>query len=151
MARVYARKYPTLADQMAANAHRPHECWEWRGHLMPNGYGVVTEVRRPSASRLAHRNAYELATGPIPDGSDLDHLCRNRRCFNPSHLEPVTRRENLLRGSTGPALNARKTHCKHGHPFTPTNTTYRRNGKRECRQCNRIRCRRRYHATRSEK
>jgi hypothetical protein len=79
--------------------------------------------------------AYELAIGPIPEGLTIDHLCRNRGCVNPAHLEAVTNRTNLLRGDGIAALNARKTHCKRGHEFTPENTYVWREGTRACRAC----------------
>jgi hypothetical protein len=81
---------------------------------------------------LAHRMAYELARDPIPAGLVIDHLCRNKRCVNPSHLEAVEQRVNLLRGET----NSAKTHCINGHEFTPDNT-YMWQGKRSCRACRR--------------
>ncbi|MEV4271931.1 HNH endonuclease signature motif containing protein [Micromonospora aurantiaca (nom. illeg.)] len=84
--------------------------------------------------RPAHRIAYEMKRGPVPDGLELDHLCRNRRCVRPAHLEPVTRRTNLLRGETIPARLAERTHCRHGHEFTPENT-YQWRGSRFCRTC----------------
>ena len=84
---------------------------------------------------MAHRVAYELTNGPIPDGLELDHLCRVRHCVNPSHIEAVTHRENTLRG-TGPIPHrARQSHCKHGHEFTPENTYRLPNGCRHCRTC----------------
>lgn len=73
----------------------------------------------------------------IPDGLHLDHLCRNPMCINPSHLEPVTQKENTLRGFSVPAINARKTECKRGHPFTPENTIIKKLGK-ACRICQRV-------------
>lgn len=109
-------------------------CWEWIGARLPTGYGrfrVSVPVRRLVP---AHRLAYELYIGPVTEGKVLDHLCRNRRCVNPWHLEPVTNRENLLRGVSQSAENARKTHCKQGHEFTDENT-YRSNGQRMCRAC----------------
>ena len=79
--------------------------------------------------------AYIYAVGEIPDGLSIDHLCRNRRCCNPAHLEAVTNRENLLRGPTTQASrNAVKTHCINGHEFTEANTYYRKDG-RTCRTC----------------
>jgi hypothetical protein len=98
----------------------------------------------------AHRVAYEMLVGTIPKGLDLDHICHNgsgcgggescphRRCVNPDHLEPVTHRENMLRGETVAAMHARKTHCIHGHEFTPENTRIKRDGSRNCRACDRV-------------
>lgn len=102
-------------------------CWEWTASRFRNGYGQFN-------SQLAHRVIYKELVGPIPEGLDLDHLCRNRACVRPDHLEPVTRRENLIRGETSIAENVRKTHCKHGHEFTEKNI-YRWRGKRLCRIC----------------
>lgn len=83
-----------------------------------------------------------LERGSIPKGLTLDHLCRNRACVNPVHLEPVTNRVNILRGIGITAQNARKTHCKHGHPFTVENTIYKHGGGwRICKICNRARFR----------
>lgn len=94
-------------------------CWTFTGSLNNRGYG---QVRFGGRLVLAHRLAYEELIGPIPDGLVLDHLCRNRACVNPAHLEPVSMRVNGLRGIGSSAQNARKTHCKRGHEFTPENT-----------------------------
>jgi len=97
----------------------PDGCWEWDGRKNIGGYGMVHwKGKRP----VVHRVAYELLVGPIPDGLTLDHLCRNPGCCNPAHLEPVTMRENILRGTQIAAQNAAKTHCKRGHPFDEANT-----------------------------
>lgn len=117
-------------------------CWEWIASVTANGYGQFavskTEVARP------HRWAYEALVGPIPEGLQLDHLCRNRRCVNPAHLEPVTARENTLRGETRAAANAAKTHCPLGHAYDEANT-FLYQGRRTCRTC-RLETKRRYNA-----
>lgn len=114
-------------------------CWEWRASIDRKGYGVQTFRGR---TFLAHRVAYFIRHGPIPLGLTIDHLCRNRRCVNPRHLEPVTVRENTLRGAAVTAINARKVACVAGHPFTEGNTYLRRDGARTCRTCSAVRCRR---------
>jgi hypothetical protein len=85
--------------------------------------------------RRAHRVAFEWLVGPVPKGLVLDHLCRNRGCVNPSHLEPVTQQVNTLRGAGPAARNANKAHCKWGHEFTPENTGVDKRGKRWCKTC----------------
>lgn len=108
-------------------------CWPWRGRKNPKGYG---QLAIHGAIEPAHRAVYELLVGPIPPERELDHLCRNRSCVNPAHLEPVSHRENTLRSPTSPtAVNARKTHCIHGHEFTPANTYVQTGGGRGCRAC----------------
>mgnify|MGYP001562260252 FL=1 len=106
-------------------------CWEWTGAFRRNGYGRYGG--QPSV--LAHRAVYEALVGPIPEGMQLDHLCKNRSCVNPAHLEPVTPKENILRGAGFAAQNAQMTHCIHGHEFTEANTYIRANGARTCRTC----------------
>jgi hypothetical protein len=110
------------------------QCWLWTDQTDSLGYGwfYLSYKRRP-----AHRFAYELLKGPIPDGLEPDHLCRVHACVNPSHLEPVTHRENVLRGEALSARRARQTHCKNGHPFDEENTHISRKGERICRACRR--------------
>src|SRR5215471_12258201 len=91
-------------------------CWLWTGSLHSGGYGQVWVNGGP---KLAHRAVYEEVVGQIPDGLELDHLCRVRCCVNPNHLEPVTPRVNLSRCSAISTINSLKTHCDRGHEFTP--------------------------------
>lgn len=111
-------------------------CWVWQRGTTGEGYGEkwLTELGR---SVMAHRWYYARRFGAIPEGLVIDHLCRNRRCVNPAHLEPVTSGVNVLRGEGPPARNARKTHCKHGHSFDEENTRITSAGTRECIQCDR--------------
>lgn len=111
-------------------------CWEWTAYIDPSGYGRFT-VDGDHKAQLAHRVSYELHVGPIANGMTLDHLCRNRACANPSHLEQVTLTENKRRGESVAAINARKTHCKRGHEFTERNTRISKDGSRACRACGR--------------
>jgi len=93
------------------------ECWVWRGSRTPDSYGMFWAGR----NYRAHRWAYEYMRADIPDGLQLDHLCRNRPCVNPWHVEPVTPGENVRRSMSVAAENARKTHCKRGHPLSGEN------------------------------
>lgn len=99
----------------------------WMGYVTPDGYGRLQLGRKMT---LAHRAAYTLVNGPIPDGLTLDHLCRVRRCVAPLHLEPVTRAENQRRAG------AAKTHCINGHLYDVANTYIRPDTlRRGCRKC----------------
>lgn len=109
----------------------PSGCWQWQGWVGTDGYG---ELQINKKSVRAHRLFYEKHKGKIPEGLVIDHLCRNRACVNPSHMEPVTIKENTLRGFGAPAMNKRKTECVNGHPFTEVNT-YKVNGGRFCQKC----------------
>ena len=115
-------------------------CWEWLGTRSKSGYASISIF---GVSRRAHRVLYEIVVGAIPDGLQLDHLCRVRHCVNPVHLEPVTPRENVLRGVGPSAQAAAREECIHGHAYTPENT-YVWRGHRACRECRRLTLRRRY-------
>lgn len=108
------------------------DCVLWQGHIDRHGYGRVWAGGRMAQ---AHRWAYEQKYGPISSGLEIDHLCRNRACVNPDHLEVVTKYENWARGASLTRINASKTHCEHGHPFDVRNTYIRPNGRRDCRKC----------------
>lgn len=116
-------------------------CWIWPGATNGAGY---CQVMTGGVRIMAHRFAYEQLVGPIPLGKELDHLCRNRQCVNPAHLEVVTSRENALRSPTSPsAINARKTHCCRGHELNFQNTILEFRGGtvvgRHCRICKQMR------------
>lgn len=107
-------------------------CWLWVGSRDGNGYGLIRNGRLVKA----HRLSYEMHKGEIPDGMEIDHLCRVKACVNPAHLEAVTHRENMSRcPDTAQARLARRTHCKRGHEFTPENTYPVPSGGRACRAC----------------
>ena len=120
---------PSLSDRFWSKVAKTDSCWEWQGSKDRKGYGRIHLKGFP---QLAHRVAYELLIGQIPEGLTLDHLCCNPPCVNPAHLEPVTNEENLRRWySNIPA-------CPKGHPYTEANT-YRdpKHGHRRCRTCTR--------------
>ncbi len=106
-------------------------CWVWTRYLDASGYG---RLRVDGRKTLAHRAAFELLRGPIPEGLQIDHLCRRRACVNPDHLEPVSLQENVARGLSG-AAQAARTECPQGHPYTPENTIQHSSGFRRCRIC----------------
>ncbi len=115
-----------ITDRLRARFQVGDGCWEWTGRRRAeNSYGHIGFQGR---NLLAHRLVYELLVGPIPDGHELDHLCRNKGCVNPDHLEVVTHQENMKR------LMALKTHCPSGHEYTEANI-YWYDGRRLCRRC----------------
>lgn len=113
-------------------------CWLWIGCLDRHGYGQFNADGLVRCG--AHRAAYELFVGPVAEGLDLDHLCRVPCCVNPQHLEPVTRVENVRRGLGNAGSHVERmarTHCSHGHEYTPENTRKYR-GHRNCQECARL-------------
>lgn len=136
----------TLRERFESKIRRTDGgCWEWSGgHFQATGYAIfnIPSERdgrwRPT---VAHRVSYELFVGPIPDGLHVDHLCRNRGCVRPDHLEPVTQQENMHRGQAPSAISYRENRCQRGHEYTPENTIIKPSqpGKRECRECTRAR------------
>jgi hypothetical protein len=137
-----------LSDRILANVdHRADGCWLWTGFINPTGYGTLTVGSRVDGSyrpgMLAHRASYEALVGPVPDGQEIDHLCGNKACVNPAHLDPVTRSEHTKRESK------RLTACRRGHPRTPENVYVDAQGRHHCLVCKRDRARARYHQTRT--
>ena len=125
-----------VIERFQSKVFKTSRCWLWTGALTSmkpfKGYGIFWNKGK---KRLAHRFSYERAIGPIPDGLDIDHLCRVRCCVNPEHLEPVTRLENILRGE---GLNRPPaTKCRKGHKYTDASTYVYPDGRRACRICRR--------------
>jgi hypothetical protein len=128
---------PSLEARFFAKlAAGPGDCWTWTAYRTAMGYGRFNAGR---GQVLAHRWSYEFFQAQIPEGLELDHLCRNRACVNPEHLDPVPHAVNVRRGQAAAALNARKTHCYAGHPFTPANTRIEGGGRRRCETCRKAR------------
>lgn len=112
----------------------PSGCWNYTGTLGSNGYGRYSWAPDLWAT---HRVSYWFHYGDIPDGTEIDHLCRNRACCNPEHLEAVTHAINVYRGESPWGVKKRKTHCVRGHEFTEENTYRTNRGTRSCRACKR--------------
>lgn len=125
------RKHPTEYEP-EDRGFPAGKCWIWKRAVDTHGYGVVV---RAGHSIRAHRLVYERHVGPIPDGLDLDHLCRVRDCVNPTHLEPVSRSENIARGEGAAGIVARTGKCLRGHPFSGDNLYVSPSGSRHCRAC----------------
>jgi len=141
------KKRPPIERFAEKVNHVASGCWEWTAYVGNSGYG---RFWLDGKGALAHRWSYEYHVAPIPEGLFIDHLCRNKVCVNPSHLEPVTPSENVLRGNGPSAAAARGdtiTHCPQGHEYTEENT-YMSGGSRVCRICKRANARAHYEANR---
>lgn len=124
----------SLEERFWPKVLKTETCWLWQGAVNAQGYGKIG-LSGMRETRAAHRVAYELCIGPIPEGLHIDHLCRVRNCVRPDHLEAVTILENNLRSS-----RCGVTHCPHGHEYTPENTILCK-GSKVCRECKRQRSR----------
>lgn len=126
----------TAEERLLARSVRDGTCLRWTGTRGPTGYGTISVSGR---KRRVHRVAHELWVGPIPEGYDVDHVkargCRFRDCIEPEHLEAVTHRENLLRSDGLSGRRANPDQCRRGHPYTPDNLVWRKDGHRQCRRC----------------
>ena len=134
-------KPKTLAQRFEGKyAVRDDGCWIWQRSQWKSGYGKLDVVQLPSGERLstvgAHVASYLIHRGPLPPGTEIDHLCRVKLCVNPGHLEPVSHQENITRSW---AARGKKTECYRGHPYDDTNTRLDRYGRRFCKACERIR------------
>ena len=122
-------------ERFWSKVDKTNSCWLWTASTR-RGYGQFVINNKPAP---AHRFAYEQLVGDIPKGLQIDHLCRVRNCVNPEHLEPVTCRENILRGEGICAEAARKTHCPHNHPYSGYNLHIDAEGFRHCKECHKLR------------
>ena len=132
---IYERK--SIEERFWSKVEKGPGCWEWTACKLKKGYG---RIKQNGVKYSAHRISWEMKNGKIPKGLQIDHLCRNTSCVNPDHLEPVTQKENILRGVGITAVNAKKTECPKGHKFTDANTYitppgHRSSGSRSCRKC----------------
>lgn len=141
---IYPRKHRPLPELFWEKVDKTATCWLWTGNINHAGYGRFNYLGKRI---MAHRVSYELVVGPIPEGLQIDHLCRVRNCVNPSHLEPVTNAENVRRGISVPpfaVINRAKTYCPQNHPYDEVNTEFRPSGRRRCRACSRAYAARKY-------
>lgn len=120
-------------ERFIAKVNVTDDCWIWTAGRTGSGYGAF----RYDGGTVAHRFSYEAHVGPIPDGHVIDHLCRNKACVNPAHLEAVTQSENISRAPGLGEFQRAKSHCRNGHPYEGDNLYVYPSGQRGCRTCNR--------------
>lgn len=136
-------EHPITLEKLKVKSVEHKGCWEWIGTISDSGYGDIRIRVDFGKYKLikVHRLAYELTKGEIPYKYEIDHLCKNRLCFNPDHLEAVTKYENNKRSDSLSALNLRKTHCIRGHYLNPSNTYIppKKPNSRYCRTCMKVR------------
>ena len=131
-------KHPSAEERFFAKIERGKTdefCWLWTSAISENGYGLFWDGR----TVYAHRYIYQLAVGEIPEGLQIDHLCRIKRCANPKHLEAVSRKESPNLGRGKRVRREGKTHCKRGHAYDEANTYTSPRGRRSCRECGKLR------------
>ena len=132
----HASRLQSMEERFWQRVLKTETCWIWQGAVGTRGYGFLAGLYEGQYKTfLVHRYAYMLHVGAIADDLTIDHLCRNRRCVNPEHLEVVSRWENVRRGETITGNNSRKTHCKYGHVFDSENTYVNSTGGRHCKAC----------------
>ena len=129
MIKTVCERFLAKIEISETNFYKGTPCWEWIGSKNQDGYGQMSVKNKPVG---AHRIGYELTKGMITKNLVIDHLCKHHSCVNPDHLEQVTMGENIRRGMSH---NGNKTHCVHGHEFTPDNTYIPSDGYRRCRKC----------------
>ena len=123
-------RWTSISEAFETYVNRTENCWEWTGSIA----GRYGRINFNSQAIVAHRWSYENYVAPIPPGLQIDHLCRNKLCVNPDHLEAVTSKVNTLRSDNPAAVNARKNHCLRGHLLSGHNSAVT-NGHRKCRTC----------------
>ena len=134
----------SIEERFWEKVNKTDSCWIWTGAVNHKGYGFFKSPSTP----VAHRYSYEITFGKIPDGYQIDHLCKVRNCVRPDHLEAVTPKENNSRSGCWD-INKNKTHCPRGHEYTDDNTYVQKKGSRVCKECARVLGRERYQKKKS--